>query len=740
MSGIFANNAMSYYENGYNVLPIEPNSKAVKLANWQQFCDTRQMEWQVNQWLDGYANHNIGIPLGSASGIIALDFDDDMEGLHDEVQKLLQGSLVKKKGRKGFTAFYRYNGEITKRWRKNGQTIVELLSTGTQTVVPPSMHPDTKKPYIWLTEDTLMDMKASDLTTLPIDFIEKVDRIFGYEQKILDFQNHYSGELPELSEIEKALSFIPSGDYSTWIAVGMALQHNYGDAAYNVWDGWSCKAANYENKGMQYKWSSFGKYSGKLVSIGTIFHYAIGYGYIPLHPEPQFTLPEGFRLTHNGIDLVTGERVNDDIAVEFAKNHGLEFPQHLLERAPGLPGELAAWINSTALKRQPVLALAAGICAAGTLFAHRIRNDSNLRTNFMILGLAESGAGKNHAREAIKSLFFTVGLENQTLGKFASDSALINALADNNGVGLSLMDEIGREIQSLTTKGAGGHETRLITLMMEIYSEAGTYYDGKRYANSEQAKKLIQPLLNIYGTTVPKRFFDSMTSDDSIDGFLARWLIFESNDIDPPMQEKGNLENIPSHLIESVNYVIAMPRGAMQSAFNVAAPVPNPQVIQYSDMAEDILKQFSDACNANRLAEIRKGGLLAPIWARSREHAIKLALVAHSYREGIICSMTMQWACEMAMYLSQVAIKAIQDNVSDSDHEKSLNRVLSIIKNYNIRNNGAYMPHGVLCNSVRFLKTRERNEILQQLYESGMIDILENKSKNGKITYSYKVL
>lgn len=740
-SPIFADNALRYFENGYNVLPVEPNSKAILLPNWQQYCDTAQVPWQLDAWLDSYANHNIGIALGSASNIIALDFDDDMDGLHDEVQKLLQGSLVKKKGRKGFTAFYRYNGEITKRWRSNGKTVVELLSTGTQTVMPPSIHPDTHQPYAWLTDDTLFDVRPDELTTLPTDFIEKVDRLFGYEEKVVNFNERYDGEKPELAEVEKALSFIPSGDYATWISVGMALQHNYGDAAFTAWDTWSRKAPNYTDKGMQYKWASFGKYSGKLVSIGTIFHYAIGYGYIVLR-EPEFILPADFKLIAGGINLSTGEVDIEHPPIADNLNT-VEFPKHLLDNAPGLPGEIAAWINSTALFRQPVLALAAAICAAGTIFAHKVRNDSNLRTNFMILGLAESGAGKNHARECIKSLFFNCGLENQTMGKFASDSGLVNALHDNNGVGIALIDELGREIQSINTKGAGSHESRLITTMMEIYSEAGTYYDAKRYANAENSKKLIQPLLCIYGTTVPKRFFDAMTSDESIDGFLARWLIFQSNDIDPPMQQRGNLENIPVNLMTNIAYIKDMrsyevPQSS--SSYTVQAPIPAPRVVEYSDAAADILRQFSEACNANRLSEIKRGGLLAPIWARSREHAIKLALVAHPYREGVIESITMQWACEMAMYLCNVAIKTIQDNVADSEHERSMNKILSVIRRWCERNPGQNMPHKKLCNGVKFIRGRERNEMLQQMYESDMISVIEVKSQNGKSTNSYNVI
>ncbi len=95
MSSTFADNALKYHNMGYNVLPIEPGKKEIRIPNWQQQCEVRQMEWQIQPWLDMYANHNIGIALGSASQLIALDFDDDVDGLHEEVQKLLQGSLAR---------------------------------------------------------------------------------------------------------------------------------------------------------------------------------------------------------------------------------------------------------------------------------------------------------------------------------------------------------------------------------------------------------------------------------------------------------------------------------------------------------------------------------------------------------------------------------------------------------------------------------------------------------------------
>ncbi len=735
VNDIFAGAASKYFEAGYNVLPLRKGTKIPFMPNWQQWCETRQAAFTVESWEYTYPDCNIGVPLGIISNIIAIDFDYDIDGLHTKIINILGAMPVKKKGAKGFTAFFRYNGESPKKWYKEGKAVLELLSTGNQTVMPPSMHPDTKNPYIWITPDTLLDIEASELPALPDGFLEKMDNLFGYEKKMPRY-NTYEGEIPELSEVEKALSFIPSAEYATWITCGMALHHTYAGGGFDAWDAWSRKAPNYDSKGMQAKWASFGR--GKtIVTIGTIFHFAIGYGYMPPKAAPifDFELTPDFKiLTGSSLKGVNSPQL-ESLKIE---SHGLDFPEHLLDNAPGLPGEIAKWINSTSIKRQPILALGAAICAAGTIFAHKIRNDSNLRTNFMVLGLAESGAGKNHARECIKSLFQYCELSQYTFGKFASDAGLLNALDTTNGIGIALIDEIGREIKCLNGKGAGGHETRLLTLMMEIYSEAGTTYDGKRYASVENTKQLIQPCLNIYGTTVPKRFFDSMTSDESIDGFLARWLVFSSEDIDPPTQQRGCVELPPETLADNIRYIKTMTAYRPPVPGTVSAPIPEPRIITYTEGAVDILQKLTVACNENRIAEIKRGGNLAPIWARTRDLAIKLPLVAHPYRESIIEMITMQWACEVALHLANVAIVAIQGNISDSDYGKNLNRVYGVINRYNI-NNKSPMPHGKLSNSVRSIKQRDCNEILQHLVQSDRIRAIE-QSTSGKVTYIYEVI
>jgi putative DNA primase/helicase len=61
---------------------------------------------------------------------------------------------------------------------------VQVLSDGRQTVVPPSVHPDIRRPYTWTSQYTLYTISSGELPALPDDYIEKIEsllRPLGYE-------------------------------------------------------------------------------------------------------------------------------------------------------------------------------------------------------------------------------------------------------------------------------------------------------------------------------------------------------------------------------------------------------------------------------------------------------------------------------------------------------------------------------------------------------------------------------
>lgn len=66
-------NALSYLANGYSVIPLAPHQKGPKLPNWNKFCNELM---DVNTAKAFYGkNNNIGLALGEASGLCAVDID-----------------------------------------------------------------------------------------------------------------------------------------------------------------------------------------------------------------------------------------------------------------------------------------------------------------------------------------------------------------------------------------------------------------------------------------------------------------------------------------------------------------------------------------------------------------------------------------------------------------------------------------------------------------------------------------
>lgn len=106
------------------------------------------------------------------------------------------------------------------------------------------------------------------------DVYEKAKRI-----KAIDAEQRRKAAMPRfedstIDDAANALSKIdPDCDYDTWVQIGMALQSEFGDAGFEVWDAWSRRGSKYNEREMAGKWKSF---NGHGVGIGTLFHHAKG--------------------------------------------------------------------------------------------------------------------------------------------------------------------------------------------------------------------------------------------------------------------------------------------------------------------------------------------------------------------------------------------------------------------------------------------------------------------------------
>jgi hypothetical protein len=187
----FACHALQLIEAGYSPLPITPGTKEpTHVSEWSTACEQQMPEQMLARYLGkdcyglggacGYGGPILkddrGKILGCGTGgLIAVDIDTEDEAIMAAVRSVLPASVVAKRGKKGRTDLYRAVGEIKNRKLKaGGSPIVEILSGGSQTVLPPTIHPDIGQPYTWLTERALWDVTPDELPEITPEHIERL--------------------------------------------------------------------------------------------------------------------------------------------------------------------------------------------------------------------------------------------------------------------------------------------------------------------------------------------------------------------------------------------------------------------------------------------------------------------------------------------------------------------------------------------------------------------------------------
>lgn len=146
---LFSKHAPFYWAKGLPAIPLYYHDKKPIIPDWSRFKEMMPTAQEQSDWVQRFQDNNIGVALGPESGLTMIDIDTEDEALVADIIKSLPRSAWHRKGRKGLMLAFRFSGIQTFRIKDSaGKMIVECLSAGTQIVLPPSIHPDTKQPYV----------------------------------------------------------------------------------------------------------------------------------------------------------------------------------------------------------------------------------------------------------------------------------------------------------------------------------------------------------------------------------------------------------------------------------------------------------------------------------------------------------------------------------------------------------------------------------------------------------------
>jgi P4 family phage/plasmid primase-like protien len=223
---IFKDFAPLYWAAGIPVMPLKRwNSpgkgagKAPILNEWTQYGEFMPSEAIRGLWLSTYPDSNIGLPFGDASGLCAIDIDTEDQAQIDAIISALPPSPWKRVGKKGMGLIYRWQGQPNFKLRDgDNQSIVEFLGKGNQMVLPPSIHPQTEKPYV---SDTNLWEVLDKIQYLPMDIERLLRQALGDLPGLTIAQTGRSAPLDVVPQGERDIQMVRHAGYLARVVRGI---------------------------------------------------------------------------------------------------------------------------------------------------------------------------------------------------------------------------------------------------------------------------------------------------------------------------------------------------------------------------------------------------------------------------------------------------------------------------------------------------------------------------------------
>lgn len=331
-----------YKRAGWHLVSIPGGSKAPIEKGWN-FPESQDNQGGYTQDIERiHAHLEQGGNLGLAtlpSRVAAFDIDDlpkcrrffDDQGYGREFEDLLDDNsqLHIMSGRLGrdkilFTVADGFELHTLNKSSSYGFELRFQSSNGstTQDVLPPSIHPETGKPYQWKGSIANLQPIPAWLEAVWVGLERGNSKKPGGPNR-RDEEKEVPALHPiNLAMLTHALKCIPSEDYDDWVKVGLALKHSLGEAGFPLWAEWSksTKAGNFCLETCEAKWEQ--AFDGDVpnpVTVGSIFHLAEERGWSKkLFAEAQLSHALG----------VIGEKTQEEITSDefldllvFISNH-----------------------------------------------------------------------------------------------------------------------------------------------------------------------------------------------------------------------------------------------------------------------------------------------------------------------------------------------------------------------------------------------------------------------------------
>lgn len=394
-----------------------------------------------------------------------------------------------------------------------------------------------------------------------------------------------------------------------------------------------------------------------------------------------------------------------------------EFPAAVFDRLPGVIGEVVAYNLSTTDAPQAQLALAGALALVSVVTGRKVKDYRNTRTNILAVGLAPSGAGKNHSRTINKKIIAKAGaaalLGNE---RIASHAGILAKLAEQPST-LMQVDEIGDLFATMKAGGAKtGHLKNIESTLKQIYSSAGDdTFTADAYANLGHVKAICQPHLVLYGSCTPSGFWSNLTADNVENGLLARMMVFEAAGYAAPTMADPEDADPPAAAVNWVRNWFAFQPGDG----DLRCEYPTPTIARYDSDAREAFRLHKFQVQERRQREDER---TAATWSRTPEKTAKLAMLFACSRVPdpaaspiVITLDDVERAKLVANWITRRIVHQVFETVADNAEEARKKKLLQLI------GMGKRVSLSEVTNGTKTMNRNERNNALADLRSGGLI-------------------
>jgi hypothetical protein len=683
---------------GVRPVPLAPKSKRPKgereggdAKGWTKL---RVTEDTVPQFFD--RGDNVGALWGEPSDWL-VDVDLDTQEACLAARRLLPETFTYgRRSAPGSHYIYRCSGIGTYKFQtKHLGTIVEIRSTGSQTVLPLCIHPEGERYRV-----------DND-----VDFTQISKR-----------------------ELEKRAKLVAAAAIGGYYYPDKGARHDFVHALAGglLWNGWVDTQVEEFMDAVFFvaDTKEHGKSDRMYEVKNTIEHFKSGDRICGWPTLSQFMPGQELEALKKLLGLTKGADNGDEPPENVAEMEEVKIKPELLE-VPGLIGEIANWAASKCFVKQPLFDIAVGLTSVAMATKNKYLIDHwDTPLQPYILMLAPTASGKDSAMTSIFEVMRKINLESTVFQGFQSYHAMLDRLGEPPFSAIWLWDEAARKLKS-AGKAQGGQDFQILTYLLSLYGKANTSIAGMP-GRKASIKAIDRPFFTVVAAAQPMQLVEAITESDVSLGLVNRFILLDAG------------EKLPRSNIERNNIFPARIEDALKDFDKIKRPGGPESFIHIGFETQEAYRIFTDFNEFCRENSVKGGGW--EMWGRSNQNALicaGLVAVGINPKRPKITEKIANWAVQFVSWCSERWSARVEQSASRSVmeiHSKYVQRIILTVKSLRHRANGrpnelkvvdrGMMPRSMLVRLSRHLRGKDLDDVITQLILADVIATGEVEDQN----------